>query len=217
MKNIIVIHIALMDRWSERLDMFLSLIYKSKLLFEKIYLCFVGDAPINITENDKIVIKILSTDLKSYELPTQKLLYDFCCENNDYNVLYLHTKGVGQEINFCIEDWVNYMLYFLVEKNIDVNNKLSDYDTVGVDLRQEPSLHYSGNFWWAKSSYISSLPDPLSFKDLNKYPNPLNSERHNQEFWICYNKGKHFCLWDCGIDCYERHLHRYLPDKYRLS
>lgn len=49
---------------------------------------------------------------------------------------------------------------------------------------------------------------------LNKFPNPLNSERHNQEFWICYNKDNHYSLWESNIDCYERHLHRYSKERY---
>ena len=221
-KNVIFIHIALLDGWYERLGKYLLLIKNSGLLsrVNNVYLCFVGDSDISKLDFDddiiaKIIIKRVDSNLKVFEVPTQKLLYDFSCVNKDYNVLYIHTKGVGQKINLCIEDWINYMLYFLVEKHDDVLELLKTYNTVGVDLREEPTLHYSGNFWWAKSSYISSLPDPVLFKDLSKYPNPLNSERHNQEFWICYNKNNNYNMWDCGINCYHRHLHRYLPNLYR--
>jgi len=221
MHNVIFIHIALLDGWYDRLTMYLLLIKSSGLLskIENIYLCFIGDLEIDklyFTHDilNKIIIKNVDTCLTLFEVPTQKILYDFCCDNKDYNVMYIHTKGVGKEINLCIEDWIHYMLYFLVEKHEDVINKLIDFDTVGVDLREEPVLHYSGNFWWAKSSYISSLPDPILFKNINNYPNPLNSERHNQEFWICFNKKQHYNMWDCGINCYERHLHRYSIDNY---
>ena len=50
--------------------------------------------------------------------------------------------------------------------------------------------------------------------NLNKYPNKLNSLRHNQEFWICYLKQNHYSLWDCGISVYERHLHEYKETNY---
>ena len=91
------------------------------------------------------------------------------------------------------------------------------HKTCGVDLRRDPTLHYSGNFWWSNASYIATLPEPCEFNNLQKYPNPLNSLRHNQEFWICYHKESdyHYSLWDCGINCYERHLHRY-PKTYYL-
>jgi hypothetical protein len=223
-KNVIFIHIALLDGWYERLSMYLFLIKTSGLLskVDNIYLCFVGDNSISKLDFDntileKIIVKRVDANLNTFEVPTQKLLYDFCCINKNCNVLYIHTKGVGKEINLCIEDWITYMLYFLVEKHNDVLDLLKTYNTVGVDLREEPTLHYSGNFWWTKSSHISSLPDPLLFKDLSKYPNPLNSERHNQEFWICHIRDKNYSMWDCGINCYERHLHRYSPDLYRES
>jgi hypothetical protein len=226
MSNIIFIHIALLSGWYERITSYLLLI-KSSGLLEKvsiINLCFVGDSNILDIKCDedilqKIRIHNVSKNLKTFEVFTQKMLYDYCCNNKDCNVLYIHTKGVGNIINLCIEDWIYYMLYFLIERHEDVAEHLLKYDTVGVDLRDEPTLHYSGNFWWAKSYYIASLPDPLLFKDLNNYPNPLNSERHNQEFWICYNKdkNKHYSMWDCGINCYERHLHRYSQDKYKKN
>lgn len=224
MSNIIFIHIALLSGWYERVTTYLLLI-KSSGLLEKISiinLCFVGDHNLpNLDYDEDILQKIrihsVSKDLKAFEVPTQKMLYDFCCNNMNSNVLYIHTKNVGKETNLCIEDWIHYMLYFLIERHKDVSESLLKYDTIGVDLRDEPTLHYSGNFWWARSSYIASLPDPLLFKDLDVYPNPLNSERHNQEFWICFNKdkNKHYCMWDCGINCYQRHLERYLPDKYK--
>jgi hypothetical protein len=92
---------------------------------------------------------------------------------------------------------------------------LETNDTVGVDLRDYPTLHYSGNFWWANALYINTLPEPYVFNNLEQYPNPLHSLRHNQEFWICYHKDKlHKSQWDCGINCYERHLHRYNPELY---
>jgi hypothetical protein len=131
------------------------------------------------------------------------------------NVLYIHTKNVGKEINPCIEDQIEYMLYFLVNKWDECLESLVDQDACGVDLRTEPILHYSGNFWWATSNHIRSLPSPVEFNNLSKYPNPLNSIRHNQEFWIChYTNKKYHSLWDCGIGVYERHMKRYPKELY---
>jgi len=107
------------------------------------------------------------------------------------------------------------MLHFLVTNWKHCIKKLIEFDTCGVDLRDEPTLHYSGNFWWSKADNIISLPSPTEFNNLIKYPNPLNSIRHNQEFWICHNKNKRFVsLWDCGISVYERHLHTYPRELY---
>ena len=225
-KNAIFIHAALLSGCTERLTQFLDIIKSSGLIdnVDFIYICSVGSDKHIINEskiqlynqNQNIFIHNVSVNLADYETPTLQFLYDFCNKNLDYKVLYLHTKNVGKEINLCIEDQIEYTLYFLVTKWNNCVDKLLQYDICGVDLRDAPTLHYSGNFWWTKSSYIISLPSPLEFNDLHRYPNPLNSLRHNQEFWICYkkNKQRYYCSWDCGISCYERHIHRYQKHMY---
>ena len=217
----IFIHTALLTGVQERINLFLEYIEKNGLIekVETIYISIVGDCTEQLLQipdkhQDKVKKIHSSPRLTDYELPTLKLLFNHCTTHTNHRVLYLHTKGVGKEVNPCIEDWIHYMLYFLVEKYEDAILKLDTYITVGVDLREVPVLHYSGNFWWANASFISTLPDPIEFNCLTKYPNPLQSLRHNQEFWICYNKDNHYSLWDCGINCYERHLHRYTRDVY---
>ena len=231
MPNSIFIHAAILDKCKERLLQYLDIIKNSKLInnVDNIFICFIGnnDIPIsdldisnyNYNYNYNIKIIKLSNNLSDYELPTLNFLNNFCIENPTDNVLYLHTKNVGKEINLCIEDQIEYMLYFLVSKWEKCINHLLEYDTCGVDLRNEPTLHYSGNFWWSRADYIISLPSIVEFNDLNKYPNPLNSVRHNQEFWICYKKQKkrYISVWDCGINVYERHLHRYPKELYKIN
>ena len=224
MPNIIYIHVAILERYKERLKMYLNLIKESNLYknVDKIYICYVGNENFTLDYNNKvdsenkIIITKVSSNLEDYELPTQANLYNFCKEHPDYKVLYLHTKGIHGEINQSIEDWVTYMTHFCINKWKDCINNLDSYSTVGVDLREYPTLHYSGNFWWATSNHIVSLPEPYDFSNIQKYPNPLNSPRHNQEFWICYDKesGKHTCLWESNINCYERHLHLYPKSNY---
>lgn len=226
--NAIFIHAAILDKCIDRLIQYLDIIDDCGL-FENIshlFICFVGDGTIPIDSillskyknNEKIIINRVSNNLEDYELPTLNLLYHFCKKNMNHNVLYLHTKNVGKEINLCIEDQIEYMLHFNVKKWKICIDKLLMHKTCGVDLRRDPTLHYSGNFWWSNASYIATLPEPCEFNNLQKYPNPLNSLRHNQEFWICYHKESdyHYSLWDCGINCYERHLHRYPKTYYIL-
>jgi len=225
-KNALFIHAAILDKCKERLLQYLDLICNSGLIdnLEYIFICFVGEAqnPIDLDDITKynyrhnINIINVSKNLQSYELPTLEYMYTFCKNHPDYNILYLHTKNVGKERNQCIEDQIEYMLHFNVTKWEECVNKLTEYQTCGVDLRDYPTLHYSGNFWWVKAIHINSLPSPTDFNDLERYPNPLNSLRHNQEFWICYDKKDniHYSLWDCGINCYERHLHVYPKEKY---
>jgi hypothetical protein len=228
MPNAIFIHAAILDKCKERIIQYLDIIKKSKLNnnVSFIYICFVGSDKIPISDfdileynyNNQIKMIKISNNLKDFELPTLNFLYNFCLTNPTYNVLYLHTKNVGKEINLCIEDQVEYMLHFLVLKWENCIQNLNNYDVCGVDLRLQPTLHFSGNFWWSRAYNIISLPSPVEFNNLNKYPNPLNSIRHNQEFWVCYNKlNKHFSLYDCRINIYERHLHRFPKELYFSS
>jgi len=227
MKNAIFIHAAILDKCKERVIQYLEIISNSGLIenVEFIYICFIGEKniPLNNTDisayNNKqnIYLIKLSNNLQDFELPTLNYLYNFCSYNINYNILYIHTKNVGKEINFCIEEQIEYMLYFLINKWQICIEQLSNYHACGVDLRIEPVLHYSGNFWWASSDHIASLPPPADFNNLSKYPNPLQSLRHNQEFWICYNNTKFISLWDCGISVYERHLHRYPKKLYTVN
>ena len=219
MKIAIFIHSSNLSYCKERIYQFLDKINASGLInIVNIYICFVGEIlPFNFDHINNIHTIHVSSNVNDYELPTLQYIYNFSLFNKDYYILYLHTKGVGKELNQCIEDQIEYMLYFNICKWKDCIKKMeSGCLTVGVDLLESPMLHYSGNFWWAKSDYISSLPSPNDYSNLYVYPNPLNSWRHNQEFWICYKGNTNICnsMWNSNINCYERHLHLYPSEKY---
>ena len=74
------------------------------------------------------------------------------------------------------------MTYFILEKmEICINEIYNGYDAVGVDWNEIPNKHFSGNFWWASSEYIKSLPPA----DLEKtFIHNLPTERHFAEFWM---------------------------------
>ena len=231
MRNYIYIHVCCINNWKDVLDQLYNNIKSSGLhdVVERIkcnILCkpeTKEDVEMYFSElllaDAKLELLGITCNISLYETPTINLLHAHATDSEEeFNVLYLHTKGVTRT-SVSVNDWINYMIYFNIIKHKTCIDRLADHDAVGVNLVNVFQLHYSGNFWWAKSYYIASLPDPLLFKDLNNYPNPLNSERHNQEFWICYNKdkNKHYSMWDCGINCYERHLHRYSQDKYKKN
>lgn len=144
-----------------------------------------------------------------FEFPT---LYRIIAHTNSHPlsyILYLHTKGVTYaEKNQCLDDWINYMLYFNVEQADECIDILNSHDTCGVDLRDDPAKHYSGNIWWARSDYIKMLKSPLDVDS------PCG-ERHKCEFWICSGEGRHYEMHETEINVYERHFHRYPPELYR--
>lgn len=105
----------------------------------------------------------------------------------DYYMYYFHTKGVTRNINVEGET-----IYHIIRKNLNfytltkykINLELLEkYDVVGCSLSKYPKLHFSGNFWWTKSSHINNLPESIN----NNYLAP--------EMYICsYEKGKYISL-----------------------
>ncbi len=132
--------------------------------------------------DDKIEVLGITNNLNLYETPTIKLLHEHSLnENEEFYVLYIHTKGVkhyNRDINVNVTDWVNYMIYFNIQKHDTCIKSLSEYDTVGVNLQEKEDipLHYSGNFWWSKSSYIKTLDECI----YTNYNSP--------EFWLTEKK-----------------------------
>ena len=147
----------------------------------------------------KIVVINYSEDISLFENATMKQVITFSKIHDDYNVFYMHTKGVSykQDHYFYqgILSWINFMMYCLVDHSDKCVGLLSDYDTIGTNVREHDTnpLHYSGNFWWATSSYLRKLPITI-FKDkydcefqvLSKNPRFFNVWTLNQMYQTVY-------------------------------
>ena len=145
----------------------------------------------------KVKTTCFSSDTKG-EMNTLKTIQDFCQSAQDVQVLYLHSKGVSRGKNKNIESWVNYMEYFLIEQYSNCLEKLKEHDTVGVDLYNKPMNHYSGNFWWANSNYINTLP---TFEEGLKRGS-VNDPRWYCEFWLLNSACNPCNLHTAGKDLY---------------
>ena len=214
MLNQIYFHIATIGKYQDIFDEIYSQIIESNLINQvgSINLCIVGQGDLMIQENDKIKI-YQDSDISSGEFFTLDLLKTFSDSvEKNHKILYLHTKGVTTPDNPCIEDWRKYMTYFNINQYEKCLYSLNQYDSCGVDLVNDPTLHYSGNIWWANSSYIKKLPTINEIK-FPKTPTIL-SIRHNAEFWIGMGNGNLKSLWNSNINVYERHLHQYPKIKY---
>ena len=214
MLNQIYFHIATIGKYQDIFDEIYSQIIESNLINQvgSINLCIVGQGDLMIQENDKIKI-YQDSDISSGEFFTLDLLKTFSDSvEQNHKILYLHTKGVTTPDNPCIEDWRKYMTYFNINQYEKCLYSLNQYDSCGVDLVNDPTLHYSGNIWWANSSYIKKLPTINEIK-FPKTP-PILSIRHNAEFWIGMGNGNLKSLWNSNINVYERHLHQYPKIKY---
>lgn len=207
----IFFHIATLNNYKEIAFETINLIKSSGLYdkCQKIFIGIVGNT--DFTINDPKIEINYNDNLEYGEFFTLNLLKKFC-EQNDTLVLYIHTKGVTTPNNKCINDWRNYMLFFNIEKYQNCINALETNDTCGVDFVNNPTNHYSGNFWWSKSSHINKLPTIEEIQS-DTFPKIL-SKRHNAEFWICMKQGSHANLWSSNINVYERHLHEYNKNQY---
>lgn len=126
-----------------------------------------------ITNYDKYECNELNNILSSYGdkfilVKTQHNLYEKYAINNykkyitekDYYLYYFHTKGLKAKNDPLLNVFssrrqiLNY--YTLIQYNINIK-LLEKYDAIGCSLHLYPKKHFSGNFWWSKSSYLQHL------------------------------------------------------------
>lgn len=194
----IYIHICTKNNWLSVLTNLIMNIKNSGLydIIDTIR-CFVLGTLDEIPEilNDKKIIIVKKNPIcELYERFTLNNLYDDC-HKEDFYILYLHTKGIMRENLQPVKDWVEYLIYFNMFKYKEIIDFLKRYDTVGVNLQKGPHpLHYSGNFWWSKSSHIGTLKREIG----PKYADP--------EFWVASKKHdcKYLSLHSSNVNHYER-------------
>jgi hypothetical protein len=78
--------------------------------------------------------------------------------DSDY-ILYIHTKGASKQNDDKYKNiisWRQLMNYFNIEKvkNVFKLFQKTEFNTYGVILK---GYFYSGNFWWAKGSYLKTI------------------------------------------------------------
>lgn len=159
--------------------------------------------------DDKTQVKLMNLSNKTnlFEIPVLNLIRTYArnAKNENTNILYLHTKGVSYDKNLqTVNDWINYMLYYLVERSEECNELLNttNYDTVGCNKSTKPHLHYSGNFWWAKSSHLSKL-DMIT-----------TNNKADAEWWLLSKSSNHLSLHNSNINHYEQ---VYPRERYTIS
>lgn len=92
-------------------------------------------------------------------------------------IFYFHSKGVSYTnpvLKNNVGNWVKYMDLYYIHHWKSHMRALENYDTSGAFMISDPA-HYSGNFWWTKTSHLKKLPA----LDQNNVP-LLN----RGEFWL---------------------------------
>ena len=108
-------------------------------------------------------------------------------ETQEFYALYFHNKGASYSkgINnneefewkrvLCAR-WRMLMNYFCLYKwNVAVNALAEGYDAYGILQRTNFKPHFSGNFWWTKSSVI---------RKAQMIDDCYTMDRYNAEFWL---------------------------------
>lgn len=139
------------------------------------------------------------------EIHTYDRMYEIC-KQEDFKCGYLHTNGAYNR-NECIDELRRYMCHFNLKLYKNCLSALDTYDCCGVDYRTEPQPHFSGNFWWANSTYLRTLCEPALTRT-------TLTERHKCEFWCCSSPHKQLSFFDSGVNVYERHLYKYPKENY---
>jgi hypothetical protein len=161
-------------------------------------------------KDPKVRVIHISRSLKMREVFTINCIWNDA-QTEDFNVLYLHSKGVTHNgTNPNVKDWVQLLLHFNVHRYDECLEQLKTCDTVGINLRRTPEIHYSGNFWWSKSSYIKTLDRCID----HSYNAP--------EFWITdSDKGRFVSLWNSvtivdsrSVNKFSHYKKRYQPYLY---
>jgi len=188
-KNIVgYFHICQKNYWKHSFDMIIKEVKDSGLydVTSEIRCGIISDQGRIIPDFrlDDPKIKIVVEGHSSlYERPTllhMKTSSEIDPSNTSY--WYVHTKGIrhiATPLEDNVLDWINLLLYWNVYKWKMAVSSLKTYDIYGCNgLTWRGHLHFSGNFWWANSSYIKTLPDFIG----ESYTEP--------EFWICLREPK---------------------------
>lgn len=207
-------HIACMGNWKQVVSE-QKQICDSVGIFPK---CGVLGSIEDLTWVQNIGLSVIyhSPNIKEYETPTLKQLYDFSLlDQNDSPILYFHTKGVSKPQDNVKTYWRWLMMDYVV-KNWEQNIiHLHDYHGVGVTwYKKARRPHFCGNFWISKTSWIKTLIDPVNHKN-NGGPSHQNNPwaRMHAEWWIGTGSnpkmksilGDNRHLWDNNFSYYNNY------------
>lgn len=205
-------HVATHGPWRAVVDELFDAMKSSGLhaKMDRLHLTILGSEPFEPAD-DKVSVIHRSPDFLEYEFPTLSRLHQFCA-SNDASIFYVHTKGVFRTSE-AVDDWRRYMTHFVITRHQDCLDALADHDVCGVNWHTSPWPHFSGNFWWARSSYIRTLPavDSLPFEKLVGDHEP----RHNCERWIGVSPAVRVkCFFESGLKHYTQ---RFPAERYVSS
>ncbi len=125
----------------------------------------------------------------------------------DFLGLYIHAKGIIPQASPSVANWREILNHYLITEWCKSVNQLQ-YDQV-VAINDGLSINapvVSGNFFWARSDYVKTLPDPIQSQLYTHSPD-LWPDGHNYryafELWILHNKPRVHYLCDTKVNHYS--------------
>jgi hypothetical protein len=197
-RNIGYFHICQKNGWKTSFDLIFKQIKEYGLYnnTDEIRCIIVNDST-NIIDDDRFndsKIKVIYLDKsENYERPTLLHMRTHAHKDGECNYWYVHTKGLrwfetAKKDN--VIDWIKLLLYWNIVKWNTAVLHLNENDIYGCNYTSIPQPHYSGNFWWATSAYIRTLPSVIDVK----YNDP--------EFWLFSGetKPKYKNIFSSGLE-----------------
>ena len=133
-------------------------------------------------------IKVVVTRTNAWEQATLTEMYR-ASQTEDAAYLYAHTKG-GSDPSLVKQMWCRSMIFFNIvawERTLVELEKVDCVGTHWLTTEQFPQIadqnnpdgypYFAGNFWWAKSSHVRELGEPL------------REHRYQAETWIGKREG----------------------------
>ena len=151
---------------------------------------------ITLFDKNSDLINILNTfdkQNKFFYITTPENLYEKFAINNykkyiptsNCYIYYFHTKGITKS-NITDNKFTKRRIlldFFILTKYKITLKLLETYHAIGCALLKYPTLHFSGNFWWAKSEHF------------NKLLNNIADDYLAPEMYICsYPNGNYISL-----------------------
>lgn len=162
---------------------------------------------------DKYRILLDSPDLGRYEWPSMRHMWEMSRDTTlpEFDAFYIHTKAasncrpdVDNRIQGNLRNWRHCMSHFVIDRWEDNLRALRSggYWASGPLYQdcKHPSTGgiFAGNFWWAQSSHLAQLCDPM---DLSEW----GTNRAAAEPWVCTRTGDkyHNQFWLETTDPYD--------------
>jgi len=201
LKNLEKIKMTVITQTDGRMEIFKDLCSLYPVRFEIEFLK-------NVHQNDQEMMQGWSnlfgkTNNVSETYTLSKIFKD--SQEEDFNILYFHMKGITATLNNLLipgriskyknrYDWRQFLNWGVLTEWEKCVKSLNDHDVAGVDYQSIPSRHFKGNFFWAKSQYIRTLPDPTPTEWWEDYKKKIDdnwmkrvTDRFRDEQWLCYN------------------------------